>query len=258
MFLRCLGLLALVFVALFALQLVAVMFPWQPLSPDWQWRLSTTLINGATLPLLALAVLQIAVVLDPDDPILRQRQRLFRQLAVLAAAGFLLLIPLETTAGLRQQNALHSAQVRKIQQAEQRLVALIKATADARSTAELNSALQKLRGPVLSPADLALPLPLARAQLQSIFNQAGIQISRDRAALPTNTVALPEVIRYGLASLALGVAFAAFARRPGQKLSVLEESQLLFRALCALRPGRSPDLAETEFISRLQGEVEQD
>ncbi|MEB3332608.1 MAG: hypothetical protein VKI83_08965 [Synechococcaceae cyanobacterium] len=115
-----------------------------------------------------------------------------------------------------------------------------------------------IRRLALSPADLALPLPLARAQLQSIFDQARIQISRDRAALQPANVALPEVIRHGLASLALAVAFAAFARWPGHELSLLEESRLLFSALGAHRPGRSPALTKAELIRRMQGEAEQD
>ncbi len=51
--------------------------------------------------LLALALLLIAGQLDPVDPVLKQRRRLFGQLAVAAAIGFLLLLPLQFSAGLR-------------------------------------------------------------------------------------------------------------------------------------------------------------
>ena len=77
------------FVLFFALQLLMVVFPFQPLDPAWQWRLSNTLINGAPLPLLALALLLIAGQLDPVDPVLKQRRRLFGQLALAAAIRFL-------------------------------------------------------------------------------------------------------------------------------------------------------------------------
>jgi hypothetical protein len=122
--LRSLSLLALVFVLSFALQLAAVLFPLQLLEPAWQWRFANALINGAFLPLLALALLQIGVSLDGSDQRLRQRQRLFRQLAVAASLGFLLLLPLQLSAGLRQQNAVGNAQVQRIQGAERRLAAL--------------------------------------------------------------------------------------------------------------------------------------
>lgn len=157
---RSLGLLALVLVLFFALQLLTVLLPFQPLDPAWQWRLSTVLINGAPLPLLALALLLIAGQLDPDDPVLKQRRRLFSQLAVAAAIGFLLLLPLQLSAGLRQQQAAGSAQLQRIASAEQRLTQLRQRTAAATSVAELNAVPQKLGGPVLRPSDLAQPLPL--------------------------------------------------------------------------------------------------
>jgi hypothetical protein len=157
---RSLGLLALVLVLFFALQLVGALLPFQPLDPAWQWRFSKAVVSGATLPLLALALLLIAGQLDPVDPLLKQRRRLFSQLAVAAAIGFLLLLPLQLSAGLRQQQAAGSAQLQRIVGAEQKLASLRKATAAAASTAELNAALQKLGGPVLRPSDLAQPLPL--------------------------------------------------------------------------------------------------
>ncbi len=227
---RSLGLLALVFVLSFALQLAALLFPIQLLDPAWQWRLATTLINGAFLPLLALALLQIAVVLAPADPFLRRRQRLFRQLAVAAALGFLLLLPLQLSAGLRQSSALGSAQQQRIASAERRLIALRQATTKAASASELNTNLQRLKGPVLGPADLAQPLPVLKAQVNAVFEQAQAQINRDRTALPPNatTTALPDLVRNSAACLLLAVAFAGFARRPDSKLTLLEESQQRF------------------------------
>jgi hypothetical protein len=112
------------------------------------------------MPLLALALLLIAGQLDPVDPLLKQRRRLFSQLAVAAASGFLLLLPLQLSAGLRQQQAAGSAQLSRIASAEQRLTQLRQRTTAATSIDELNAALQKLGGPVLSPSDLAQPLPL--------------------------------------------------------------------------------------------------
>ena len=182
--LRSLSLLALVFVLAFALQLLAVLFPLQLLDPAWQWRLANGLINGAFLPLLALALLQIGVALTPSDQRLRQRQRLFRQLAVAAAIGFLLLLPLQLSAGLRLQKASGNAQLQRIVGAERKLAALRQATASATSNGELNASLIKLNGPVLGPGDLAHPLPLLKAQVNAVFDQAQIQINRDRASLP--------------------------------------------------------------------------
>ncbi|MEB3199587.1 MAG: hypothetical protein VKK62_03535, partial [Synechococcaceae cyanobacterium] len=197
--LRSLGLLALVFALIFALQVAAVLLPWQPLDPAWQWRLATTLINAAPLPLLALALLQISVLF-------------VRQL-----------------------------------------------TARARSTAELNSELQTLQGPVLGPADLANPLPLLKAQVNAVVDQAQLQINRDRAALPPSTpaTALPELLRNALASSLLALAYAAFAGRSGSELSLLEETRLRLQRLHPIRPGRNRALSEADDIRQMHGEQEE-
>jgi hypothetical protein len=244
-----------VFVLFFSLQLLTVLLPFQPLDPAWQWRLSNALINGAFLPLLALALLQIGVSLDPADQRLRQRRRLFRQLAVAAVLGFLLLLPLQLSAGLRQQRAVGSAQIQRIQGAERRLAALRELTAKATSNAELNAGLLRLNGPVLGPADLANLLPLLKAQVNAVFDQA--QINRDRAALPpvTAATALPELLRSSLACLLLATAFAGFARRAGAELSLLEEMQRRLRWL-RVRPDRGQARSDADYIREMAGEGE--
>jgi hypothetical protein len=258
---RSLGLLALVFVLLFALQLAAVLFPLQLLDPAWQWQISNALINAAPIPLLALTLLLIACHLDPSDPLLRQRQRLFRQLAVAASLGFLLLLPLQLSAGLRQQNAVGSAQMQRFVGAEKRLAQLRQLMARARSNTELNTSLLKLSGPVLSPADLNQPLPLLKAQVNAVFDQAQIQINRDRSALPpaTAATALPELLRNAVSCLLLATAYAAFARRHGSEVSLLEEGQLSLQRLRRFGPFRRAapaPVSEAAYIRQLSGNEE--
>ena len=254
--LRSLSLFALVLALLFTLQLVAVLFPLQLFEPAWQWRLANALINGAFLPLLALALLQIGVILDPQDLRLVQRQRLFRQLAVGAALGFLLLLPLQLSAGLHQQHAVGQAQRQRIAGAERRLQALRQVTAAASSNAELNASLQKLNGPVLGPADLANPLPLLKAQVNAVFDQAQQQINRDRDALPpaSAATALPELLRTSLACLLFATAFAGFARRPGAELSLLEEGEQRLRLLGDQRFRRSRLRSTEDVVKEMVGE----
>ena len=95
-----LSVVALVLFVLFVSLVAAVLFPVQLLDPAWQLRLAGTLINTAAFPLLGLALLQIAAELGPHDPQLKNRARLCSQLAVAAALGFLLLLPLQTITGL--------------------------------------------------------------------------------------------------------------------------------------------------------------
>jgi hypothetical protein len=159
--------------------------------------------------------------------------------------------------GLRLQRANGNAQVQRIQGAERRLAQLRQATSAATSNADLNASLLRLNGPVLGPADLANPLPLLKAQVNAVFDQAQAQINRDRAALrpATAATALPELLRNSLACLLLATAFAGFARRAGVELSLLEEMQQRLRWL-RLRPGRGRDRSDADYLRELAGERE--
>ena len=155
-----LSVVALVLFVLFGSLVAAALFPLQLLDPAWQLRLAGTLINTSPFPLLGLALLQIAAELGPHDPLLKSRAHLCSQLAVAAALGFLLLLPLQTIAGLQTSRTVNNAQAARIQGAEAKLKALRQVVASATSNADLNLQLQKLSGPVLGPADIAQPLPL--------------------------------------------------------------------------------------------------
>jgi hypothetical protein len=226
-----LSVVAVVLFALFASLVAAALFPLQLLDPAWQLRLAGTLINTAPFPLLGLALLQIAAELGPHDPLLKSRARLCSQLAVAAALGFLLLLPLQTVAGLQQGRSLNQAQASRIQGAEAKLKALRQAVAGATSNADLNQQLQKLSGPVLGPADIAQPMPLLKAQVAAVLDQAALQISRERAASQPRTplLLLPELLRNGFASLVLALGFAALGRRPRSPVPLLQELQSAWR-----------------------------
>ena len=169
-----------------------------------------------------------------------------------------MLLPLQLSAGLRQQSAVGTAQIQRIQGAERRLAALRELTAKATSNAERNAGLLRLNGPVLAPADLANPLPLLKAQVNAVFDQAQAQINRDRAALPpvTAATALPELLRSSLACLLLATAFAGFARRAGVELSLLEEVQLRLMRLRRPRHERGKGSSPGDYIIQLRGEEE--
>ena len=237
-----LSVVALVLFVLFASLVAPALFPLKLLNPPWQLRLAGSLVNGAPFALLGLALLKIAAELGPHDPRLKSRQQLCSQLAVAAALGFLLLLPLEGVAGLQQSRSTTSTQSSRINGAERRLVALRQAVASAASNEEINQRLQRLQGPVLGPADIAQPLPLLKAQVGAVLDQAGLQISREREASQPRPrlLLLPELLRNALASLALALGFAALARRPGSRRTLLQELQNAWRRSRFGRSGRRP------------------
>ncbi len=224
---RSLGVVALVLFVLFAAVPAGALWPFQPLDPLWQLRISAALINAALCPLLGLVLLRLATFLDPQDLLLARRHRICSRLAVAAALGFLLMVPLHINAGLRQNSTLTTVQAARIRGAERKLSGLRQAVASATSNTELNRELQTLQGPVLGPADLAQPLPLLKAQVRAVLQQAEQQIERERQqAAPTSPWRfLPDLLRNSVAFLALTIGFAALARRPGQPISLLQEWQ---------------------------------
>jgi hypothetical protein len=103
-----------VFVVLFAVLVLGSLFPVQLLDPAWQRRFGAVLVNAGTLPLTALALLQLAHHLAPRDPRIRKRQQRFAQLAIGAAFGFLLLAPLLISASLRLQSSGSAEQLSRL------------------------------------------------------------------------------------------------------------------------------------------------
>ena len=247
--------LALVFLVLFAVLIAGVLFPFQPLDPAWQSRLTAGLVNAATLPLLALALLELARLLEPDDPVIRGRQRRCAQLAIAASLGFLLLAPLQISAGLRLQNSSGSQALSRLSRAEATLATLREALAEADTKADLHKRFQVLNGPTLSPADLDLPLPVLKAQAAAVFDQAQARITREKATLPAMNPLwlLPEQLRNTSACLALALGFAIFARRPGDQLSLLEAINARLDRLKLLSAGRGRRKlsSEAEFIHQM-------
>ena len=248
-----LSVVALVLFVLFTSLVAPALFPLQLLDPAWQLRLAGTLINTAAFPLLGLALLQIAAELGPHDPLLKSRASLCSQLAVAAALGFLLLLPLQTIAGLRTSRTVNNAQAARIQGAEAKLKVLRQAVAGATSNADLNEQLQKLQGPVLRPADIAQPLPLLKAQVAAVLDRAALQINREREASQPRTplLLLPELLRKAIASLALALGFAALARRPGSNLSLLQELQCRMRRSKQGRSARRSGTTDADYLQQL-------
>jgi hypothetical protein len=92
--------------------------------------------------------------------------------------------------------------------------------------------------------------------VNAVFDQAQFQINRDRAALPPSSAitALPLLLRHALSCLLLAVADAAFARRPGSELSLLQETQKRLQRLQPLRPRRAGSQADD--VRQLSGREE--
>lgn len=255
---RNLSVVSLVLFTLFGTIVLGSTLPPAIASPLWQLRLSLALINAAPFPLAGLALLHLAAELDPEDPVLQRRHRLCARLAVPAVLGLLLLLPLQTAAGLRQDRLSGSAQNARISKAETKLAALRQAVATATDNEQLNRQLQALKGPVLSPADLAQPLARLRSQVGAALQEGEAQIQRERLSLPSRGPLgfLPDLLRNSVACVAEAIGFAALAFRPGQEVPLLDEwRQLWFnrsQGAAVRRQRRRPFLqAEADYFETI-------
>lgn len=94
----------------FCAALLNAALPLKPADPRWLQSMIQALLSQGFLPLIALVLLHLAVVLHPSSTRLRRRRDRFSRFAGFAAAGFLLLIPLQLAASWGQLNQLAAGQ----------------------------------------------------------------------------------------------------------------------------------------------------
>ncbi len=208
----------------FVAVVIATSLPPRLLDPTWQLRFTATLINNGTIAVLGLVLIWLATILHPASGRLRARRDQISSLAVAAAIGYLLLIPVQTYAVWRGVNTANLGQSRQLKTATEKLAQLRTAVKEASSTADLQSRLQALRGPTLPPADLARPIEVVRPQIIAGLDSAETTVRQRLGGLPPDRIwqLVQESVRVLVSSLAYALAFAAGAYLPGQPLSLFD------------------------------------
>jgi hypothetical protein len=160
---------ALALFIVFSAILLAAMLPLEILDSRWQVRVISALLSSSSLPLIGVALMLFANYLDDGFSPLGANIRLLRRLAGLAAIGFLLLIPLQITAGnrlLNQQSGNEIGQLKVLQRAADSI-------RSANNEADLKNALRQLPGaPTNLDRPLGAPLPQVKAALISRLDPA--------------------------------------------------------------------------------------
>lgn len=237
----------LVLVLLFLTAVVNALIPPAILNPAWQVRLVATLVSNAYLPLIALAILALGSS-QPNQKRLQVLRDKFSTLAVLAALGFLLLVPLQGLASWRLIRLDFAPLEQGRPAAQTPLDAMEKAIKEAPDALTLQGRLTELRGPTIAPQDMARPLPELKKILLSSLQQARANLERRasrQGSDPRVWVLIQDSLRFGISSLGLAAAFAAFGKRPGQSENFLYELLSVLRSLKTPRlqlpaPRRTP------------------
>jgi hypothetical protein len=230
------------------------------LQPAWQLRAAEALRNIAVLPLMAGVLLLLARRFDPFAAGLEWRLLLFRRLAIAASIGFLLLIPLQITAGLLQINQTTAVEARQLEAVRQVAVAIEQAN----STEAMNKAIARLpglpsdfQGRYTLPLDQVRPRLLSqiRPQIQRLEERLK-QLRRQRLGSASGLFVLD-----GLLSLAYAIAFAALASGENGAPSLLQQIIWNFKGLARWFRGkeassRSKGPVDEQWIRSLQDEEE--
>jgi hypothetical protein len=220
-----LWLVSLAFFVVFLTAVSGTLFPLKVMDPAWQRSLVASLINFGGFPLLGLALLHVAALFSPANRRLQARRDGLARLAILAALGYLLLLPLLGQAVWRGYSQAAIQVQLQGQQAQEQLSSLKQAVAAATSGRDLQQRLAALKGPTLTDADLQRPLPELKQQLSAALDQAGRTAAAQRQRVtPRSPLTMTwDFTRVAAGSLALALGFASLSQRRGSPLSLLQE-----------------------------------
>jgi hypothetical protein len=216
---------------LFSATVLTNALPLRLLDPEWQIRATRLLVGNASIALVGFALVHLAAASDERTAWIRTRRESFSRWAVLASLGFLLLIPLQAVAIWRTYQQTSAQMENQRLQVDRKLAELRQSISTAGSTAELQSRLDDLQAPPLTAAELARPLDDQQARLLERLDRSEIRLM-DRLQGPSGLgiwSAGQESLRLVISSLAIGLAFAAGAWRPGASQTLLEDLVDLMR-----------------------------
>jgi hypothetical protein len=187
---------------------------WPPkiLDPQWQLGFTANLINNGSLALVGALLTPLALAFHPGSERLRARRNAFRQWALAAAMGFLLLIPLQAWAGWKLYRTVSSNAEQQSDQSSRKLADIRQAIATATSSQEIQARLQQLTGnnAGLSPSQLRTPIDQLRKELLAGADQAANRLQQRIEAQSSFKPdrLIKETIRIAISALFYAACFA--------------------------------------------------
>jgi len=193
---------------------------------------ATALCNSASIALAGLALVHLAVGLNPESQSIRSRRDICARLAAWAALGFLMLLPLIGYAnwkGIRNIEITNKINVSSINKKANELSTQI---VQASSQKDLQERMAKFQGPALPNESLALPLDELKKQTLA-FVQSSAKAFVVKTAGPFSEQYMPiykQSLRAAALSFVAALSFAAGTRNPRTNTTVLNSIASLFSA----------------------------
>ena len=205
----------------YVVTVVAAALPVKLLDPAWINRVCGSLRGGASFPLESVALFLIGGFLDcsgKEPPLITRVRRLARW----AALGFLLLIPLQSWAGLKLIDTAIEAQKARLAPADNALSAVYAAT----NADQLVEAIRRIPGaPPNISGRFEEPLPKVRERL---ISEIGPQVRQQKEQLKAviGTIrrdSLIALVKDGVVALLSALAFAAVGRSKPYRSTLLQK-----------------------------------
>ncbi len=194
----------------FAISALTLFLPLDPTNPTWQLRVVGGVIQAAPLALVGFLLLHGAAHLDPERSRYTVRLATARQRALVAALGFVLLVPLQATALWTLFTADADQLAQRRASTEATFVALRSAVGEATTPQELQREMRVLRGPAIN--DQQLDQPIAALRTQTLRNLDRTQAVMDQKLRGPDQKGIIELVQNGIRIGVSGLAFAfAFA-----------------------------------------------
>jgi hypothetical protein len=134
---------SLAMLGIFLATVVIRAWPLKILDSQWQLGFAAELINSASLALVGALLTPLALAFHPGSERLRARRNAFRRWALAAAIAFLLLIPLQASAGWRLYRTVTTNAEQQSSQSARKLAEIRQAIATATSPQEIQAFLTK-------------------------------------------------------------------------------------------------------------------
>lgn len=212
---------------------VLALFPLRFTDSQWQLGVFANLVANGSWILIGLVLLHLASMLQPRNAALNQRLMLWRRLAALAAAGYLLIAPLQVVVTWIDQDSTSHSRDRVITTSEAKLKAYRDALLGAGSLTELKQRWAAIPGAQPLPEKASqLPYDVVRERLLQQLGQAESRFRQQVQAIQPRPNLLElgrQTVRTVLASLMLAFGFATGAEGLFGQASLLESFKLLFR-----------------------------
>lgn len=235
------------FYILYLIIVVADCMPLALLDNLWQLKFASTLVNAMTIPFAGLVFVHLAAALSPLDNKIANQLSFQVKLARLAAAGFLLLLPIIGFSNWKGVSNVRNANYELSMRAQSNAARLNAELESATSPQDLQTRMRKLQGPIIPNSELAKPLPELKQQTRAII---GTVVNNYIAGLPTpKATGYQEIYRQSIRTSLMAVigsfASAALAYDPVKQISLLQElvrlPSFFLRLARSLRGGEYPE-----------------